>query len=92
MTEFGRRAYENSTLGTDHGRGSMMLLLGGGVKGGKVYADWPGLEEHQLEDGDLRVTTDYRTVLSEVLERRMHYSNPDRIFEGLRTQSLGVCA
>ena len=91
MTEFGRRAYENSTLGTDHGRASMMLLVGGGVKGGKVYADWPGLEEHQLEDGDLRVTSDYRTVLSEVLERRMHFGSPDRIFEGLRASSIGLC-
>lgn len=91
MTEFGRRAYENSTLGTDHGRASMMLLVGGGVKGGKVYADWPGLEEHQLEEGDLRVTTDYRTVLAEVLNRRMGFESTDRIFEGLRAQSLGVC-
>lgn len=92
MTEFGRRAYENSTLGTDHGRGSMMFLIGGGIKGGKVYGEWPGLEEHQLEDGDLRVTTDYRTVLSEVLERRMHFASTDRIFEGLRASSIGVCA
>jgi uncharacterized protein (DUF1501 family) len=68
QTEFGRRLQENSGLGTDHGRASVMFLLGGGVKGGKVFARWPGLEDHQLEPpGDLRVTTDYREVLSQVL-------------------------
>lgn len=92
MTEFGRRAYENTGLGTDHGRASVMLLLGGGVKGGKVYGEWPGLEEHQLEEGDLRVTSDYRTALSEVLERRMRFENPGKIFEGLRAQTIGICA
>jgi uncharacterized protein (DUF1501 family) len=68
QTEFGRRLQENSGLGTDHGRASVMVLLGGGAKGGKVYTRWPGLEDHQLEPpGDLRVTTDYREVLSAVL-------------------------
>lgn len=72
MTEFGRRAYENSGLGTDHGRASCMLLLGGGVAGGKVYAKWPGLAPHQLDGpGDLKVTTDYRDVLAEILTRRL---------------------
>jgi uncharacterized protein (DUF1501 family) len=68
QTEFGRRLQENTGLGTDHGRASVMFLLGGGVRGGKVYTRWPGLEDHQLEPpGDLRVTTDYREVLSAVL-------------------------
>ena len=68
MTEFGRRAQENSGLGTDHGRGSVMFAFGGGIRGGKVYAQWPGLEEHQLEPpGDLRVTTDYRHALAEIV-------------------------
>jgi uncharacterized protein (DUF1501 family) len=72
QTEFGRRAYENDGLGTDHGLASVMFLLGGGVQGGKVYAKWPGLEKHQLVDpGDLRVTTDYRTVLAEVIAKRL---------------------
>ncbi|GAB4465870.1 MAG: DUF1501 domain-containing protein [Armatimonadaceae bacterium] len=72
QTEFGRRVYENDGLGTDHGRASMMLLLGGGIHGGKVYTKWPGLEENQLEQpGDLRVTTDYRTVLAEIVEKRL---------------------
>lgn len=68
VTEFGRRAEENSGLGTDHGRGSVLFALGGPVRGGKVYSVWPGLEDHQLEaPGDLRVTTDYRQVLAEVV-------------------------
>jgi uncharacterized protein (DUF1501 family) len=72
MTEFGRRVPENSGLGTDHGRASAMLLLGGNVNGGKVYAKWPGLKSDQLEPpGDLRVTTDYRGVLAEVVANRL---------------------
>ena len=81
MTEFGRRAYENSGLGTDHGRGSVMFALGGHVLGGKVHSQWPGLEEHQLEGpGDLRVTTDYRRVLAEALSKRMGVTAPGAIF------------
>ena len=71
MTEFGRRAFENASGGTDHGCGSMMLLMGGGVLGGKVYADWPGLKDADLFNGDLDVTIDYRTVLTELLQKRM---------------------
>lgn len=73
MSEFGRRAYENGSLGTDHGHGSMMMVLGGNVDGGKVHGQWPGLEEGQLMGpGDLAVTTDYRDVLSEVLSKRLN--------------------
>ena len=71
MTEFGRRAFENASGGTDHGCGSMMMLMGGGVLGGKVYADWPGLKDADLFNGDLDVTIDYRTVLTELLQKRM---------------------
>ena len=71
QTEFGRRVAENSSLGTDHGRAGAMFVWGGGVNGGKVYANWPGLKPEQLEQpGDLRVTTDYRVVLAEVLAKR----------------------
>jgi uncharacterized protein (DUF1501 family) len=90
QTEFGRRLQENSGLGTDHGRGSVMFVLGGGVKGGKVYTQWPGLEDHQLEPpGDLRVTTDYRQVLSEVLAQRLA-SDPRQVFANYSASPSGV--
>lgn len=83
ITVFGRRLPENSGLGTDHGRGGVMMLLGGGVRGGKVYTDWPGLEKHQLETpGDLRVTTDYRDVLAEVVTQRLHNERMTEVFPG----------
>lgn len=85
LTEFGRRAYENTGLGTDHGRASVMFVFGKGVGGGEVHAKWPGLEDHQLdEEEDLRVTTDYRTVLASVLERAMRFSDAASLFPGLR--------
>ncbi|WP_394796804.1 DUF1501 domain-containing protein [Armatimonas sp.] len=72
MTEFGRRVAENSGLGTDHGRASAWFVAGGGVKGGKVYARWPGLKDEQLEaPGDLKVTMDYRDVLTEIVARQL---------------------
>ena len=73
MSEFGRRAQENGSLGTDHGHGSLMLLMGGNVIGGKVHGEWPGLAEGQLVGpGDLAVTTDYRDVLGEVCIKRLN--------------------
>lgn len=76
MSEFGRTAAENGSAGTDHGRGTAMLALGGTVNGGKVYADWPGLSSGQLYEGrDLEVTTDFRTFFAEVVER--HLGNDD---------------
>jgi uncharacterized protein (DUF1501 family) len=77
MTEFGRRVEENSAFGTDHGRGSVMLILGGGIVGGKVYGQWPGLTRDVLEGpGDLPVTTNYRNVLAPILERQ---GGPDTV-------------
>ncbi len=70
MTEFGRRVAENGSQGTDHGRGSCMFAMGGGVIGKQVYGSWPTLAPAQLEGGDLRVTTDYRSVLAEALSKR----------------------
>jgi uncharacterized protein (DUF1501 family) len=91
MTEFGRRAYENTSLGTDHGRASCMFVLGGGVNGGKVYADWPGLAEDKLEDGgDLRVTTDYRDLLAETLANRLMNSKLDEVFLDYTPRFRGV--
>ena len=81
MTEFGRRAQENSGLGTDHGRAGAWLLMGGNVVGGKVHTDWPGLKHDQLDDnGDLRVTTDYRDVLSEIVRYRLKNDKLDEVF------------
>lgn len=70
MTEFGRRVRENSSFGTDHGRGSVMFVLGGGVKGGRVIGPWSGLNDDLLEGpGDLPVTNNYRNVLAPLLTR-----------------------
>ncbi len=81
MSEFGRRASENGSLGTDHGHGSMMMVLGGHVDGGKVHGEWPGMLEGQLiGPGDLAVTTDYRDVLSEILTRRLNNPATDAVF------------
>jgi uncharacterized protein (DUF1501 family) len=83
MTEFGRRAYENASLGTDHGHGALMLLLGGGVHGGRVHGRWPGMEREQLfGPGDLAVTTDYRDVLGEVCLKRLNSPNLSAVFPG----------
>lgn len=73
MTEFGRTAAENGSLGLDHGHGSVMFVLGGNVNGGKVHVDsWPGLGANQLYEGrDLAVTCDFRRVLSEIIEKHM---------------------
>ena len=76
MSEFGRRVAENAALGTDHGYGGLMLALGGNVNGGRVHTDWPGLAPAQLHRGeDLAVRMDYRTVLGELVARRL--GNPD---------------
>ncbi|MBV6449631.1 MAG: hypothetical protein MHPDNHAH_00343 [Anaerolineales bacterium] len=72
MSEFGRRVKENASDGTDHGHGNCMFVLGGGVNGGKVYGQWPGLAPEKLYEGiDLDITTDYRDVLGEVVEKRL---------------------
>ncbi len=76
MSEFGRNAVENGSAGTDHGHGGAMLVLGGAVNGGRVIADWPGLAPDLLYEGqDLRITIDYRDVLTEILTQRL--DNPD---------------
>ncbi|MCF6227029.1 MAG: DUF1501 domain-containing protein [Xanthomonadales bacterium] len=92
MTEFGRRVYENSSAGTDHGHGSFMLAMGGGVLGGKVYGDWPGLAAEQLVyTGDLDITTDYRTVLAELLSKRFGQNDFETVFPDWSPQAeLGM--
>jgi uncharacterized protein (DUF1501 family) len=74
---------ENGSLGTDHGHGGLMLLMGGHVAGGKVHGRWPGLAAEQLiGPGDLAVTMDYRDVLAEVCARRLNNPALDEIFPG----------
>lgn len=82
MSEFGRRAYENASGGTDHGTANCLFLLGGGVDGGKVQADWPGLRDADLDRGDLAITTDYRSVLAELLHKRRGESDLAAVFPG----------
>ncbi len=81
MSEFGRTARENGSRGTDHGHANVMLVLGGPVKGGKIYGRWPGLDERHLYEGrDLELTTDFRTVLSECLARHMKTQELAKVF------------
>lgn len=83
MSEFGRTARENGTGGTDHGHANAMFVLGGNVKGGKVYGRWPGLDNDQLNEGrDLVLTTDYRQVLGEVVTTALGASNLQTVFPG----------
>ena len=83
MSEFGRTARENGTGGTDHGHANVMFVLGGNVKGGKVYGRWPGLNNEQLNEGrDLALTTDYRQVLGELVNKTISASNLDLVFPG----------
>ena len=80
MSEFGRRLFENDDEGSDHGHGSLMMVMGRNINGG-VYGSWPGLHPDQLLDNaDLQVTTDYRQVLSEILVKQMCNSELDSIF------------
>ena len=83
MSEFGRTVEENGTGGTDHGHGSVMMVLGGTVQGGKVYGEWPGLEKEQLFEGrDLAVTTDFRAVLSELVRGHLGRNDLSSVFPG----------
>ena len=85
MTEFGRTIRQNGSGGTDHGHASVAFALGGPVKGGKVYGEWPGLATEQLYEGrDLRLTTDFRDVFAEVAARHMGATNLDAIFPGYK--------
>ena len=83
VTEFGRTVRENGTRGTDHGHGSTMLVLGGGVRGGKVYAQWKSLDDANLFEGrDLPVTTDFRAPLAALLTGHLGATDVHRIFPG----------
>jgi len=87
MSEFGRTARENGNRGTDHGHANVMFVLGGPIRGGRVYGRWPGLDQSQLYEGrDLAVTTDFRLVLGELVSR--YLGNPDlrEVFPGFEGQ------
>lgn len=87
LSEFGRRVEENSSLGLDHGYGNVMLLAGAGVVGGKVHGTWPGLSLGA--DSDLLVTTDYRSVLAEVVSARFGVSTA-KVFPGFSPRPVGA--
>jgi uncharacterized protein (DUF1501 family) len=91
MSEFGRTAREDGNAGTDHGHGNVMMVLGGPVRGGKVYGRWPGLSPEQLyEERDLAVTTDFRNVLGELVSRHLGRS-VDQVFPGYKPgEPLGL--
>jgi uncharacterized protein (DUF1501 family) len=87
MSEFGRTARENGNRGTDHGHANVMFVLGGPVKGGKVYGRWPGLDQSQLYEGrDLALTTDFRQVIGEAVARHMGNQNLANVFPGYENQ------
>ena len=90
MSEFGRRVEENGSFGTDHGHGNCMFALGGGVNGGQVYGAWPTLAPEALDDGDVKITTDQRHVLSELVSKRLANTNLASVFPNYTPQSLGI--
>jgi uncharacterized protein (DUF1501 family) len=94
MSEFGRTAHENGNRGTDHGHANCMFVMGGDVKGGRVYTKWPGLNDDQLNQGrDLAVTTDYRSVLGEIISKHLGDKTLASVFPGFANdprQYLGI--
>jgi uncharacterized protein (DUF1501 family) len=91
MSEFGRTVAENGNAGTDHGHGNVMMLMGGAVRGGHVYGEWPGLEPEQLfEKRDLAVTTDFRDVLGELVSGHLG-QHIEQVFPGYQpVKRLGL--
>ena len=92
ISEFGRSLRENGSAGAEHGYGNCMLLLGAGVKGGRVHGTWPGLGSGALVDGDLAVTNDYRSVLAEVVTKRFPTASIPSVFPGFTPQVIGTMA
>jgi len=91
MTEFGRTVKQNGTGGTDHGRASCNFILGNNVNGGIVHGKVDTLAPENLEDGrDLAVTTDFRSIFSELAERHLHIPDKKILFPGFDGQAIGV--
>ena len=92
-TEFGRTVAANGAGGTDHGHGSVMMVLGAGVRGGRVHGDWLGLERRNLYEGrDLPVTTDFRDIFAEVAKSALALEDTSGLFPSYRTKNVGVMA
>jgi uncharacterized protein (DUF1501 family) len=91
-TEFGRTAAVNGSAGTDHGSGYTMIVMGGGVRGGRIYGQWPGLSRTQLYQGrDLAVTTDFRDVFAEVARAQFGIADASALFPGYSAgPALGI--
>ncbi len=88
MSEFGRTAHENGNRGTDHGHANCMFVMGGEVKGGRVYSRWPGMSGGELYQGrDLAVTTDYRSVLGELISKHLGDRELNSVFPGYANDS-----
>jgi uncharacterized protein (DUF1501 family) len=100
MTEFGRRIYENGSLGTDHGRGFALFAMGRGIRGGKIHGRWPGLTEEAAAGSDLdlvgpsglKVLIDYRSVLCEVLSKVFHHQDMNKVFPRFHPEPIGLVA
>ncbi|MCW2545755.1 MAG: hypothetical protein JWN96_215 [Mycobacterium sp.] len=90
LSEFGRRAKENGGGGVDHGLGQAVLAFGGGINGGQVMGRWPTLAAGSLSDGDLAVTTDYRSILAEILAKRCGLSSASAVFPGFAPVAVGI--
>jgi uncharacterized protein (DUF1501 family) len=89
MSEFGRTVRENGNRGTDHGHANVMMLLGGGIRGGKVHGKWPGLT-NLYENRDLAVTTDFRDVFAEVLVKQLGVTSLKTVFPGYTAKPVGI--
>ena len=91
MSEFGRTVRENGNRGTDHGHANFMLVIGGGVKGGKVYGTWPGLT-NLYENRDLAITTDFRDVYGELLTKQLRVASLKSVFPNYDPKPRGILA
>ncbi len=90
LSEFGRRVVENGDHGLDHGYGNCVLAMGAGINGGQVHGTWPGLGPADRLEGDLRVTTDYRSVLWEIVARRFPEVSLPELFPGFTAETVGI--
>ena len=90
VTEFGRRVEMNASGGTDHGHGSVVWLLGGGLAGGRVHGKWVELTEASLDDGDVPGVNNVFDVLGELVTKRLGVGSLGTVFPGHTVKPLGV--